>query len=259
MAAHRSSSRVGDALVKAGVLDELQLRSAMAQHDAWGGRLAHVVAEMGLAEEEHIVDTLARAMGVERIRLGTVQHDGAALRKLEAAYAEERAVFPVQLRDNGKVLALAMADPTDLATMDEVSRRARTRVVPYIAGEREIRSAIARHYRGQSYEAPAAPRSRAQQKPAPDQEPLEFKIVDMSGKTVMKHVSDIAPPRTADTSELLDQILTGAPPLTAEEQARLLAVKQNQHKSAKIVRAVAELLTEKGVFAPGELARRLKD
>ena len=34
-----SRSRVADILLKAKVIDELQLRSARAQHEQWGGRL----------------------------------------------------------------------------------------------------------------------------------------------------------------------------------------------------------------------------
>ncbi|MGA9524731.1 MAG: hypothetical protein WBV82_24950, partial [Myxococcaceae bacterium] len=124
------TSRIGEVLVKARIIDELQLRSAMAKHDAWGGRLAHVVAEMGLADEERIVDTLALALKVSRVRLGNLTRDGSALAKLDVAFAEAAAVFPLRLRDHGKVLLLAMADPADLATIDEVSRRARARVVP---------------------------------------------------------------------------------------------------------------------------------
>jgi Type II secretion system (T2SS), protein E, N-terminal domain len=257
------TSRIGEVLVKARVIDELQLRSAIAQHDAWGGRLAHVISEMGLAEEERIVDTIARALRVQRVRLGNLPKDPGALSKLDVTFAESTGVFPVQLRENGKVLLLAMADPSDLETLDEVSRRSRARVLPYIAGEREIRNAIARHYRGQEPNASAG-RSRSSEV-APDAE--EFKIVDMSGNTVVKAIADIVPPAEvrsgapSSASDLLDEILSGSPPesvFTEEELQRLHTVQVNQEKSAKIVRAVMELLLEKGVLSAGALRSRLK-
>ena len=223
--------------MKARIIDELQLRSAMAKHDAWGGRLAHVVAEMGLADEERIVDTLALALKVSRVRLGNLTRDGSALAKLDVAFAEAAAVFPLRLRDHGKVLLLAMADPADLATIDEVSRRARARVVPYIAGEAEIRVAIARHYRGQEPVAPAPRRH--------------------SGQAVTEAPSAGAP----SASELLDEILSGAPPesvFTEEELQRLHTVQANQEKSAKIVRAVMELLMEKRVLTPAAVRERMR-
>src|SRR4051812_38027466 len=102
-------SRLGDILVKAKVLDELQLRSALATYDQWGGRLGKVISEMGLADEETIADAVSRHAGALRMRLGNLTRDPAALAKIDVAFAEQKAVFPVQLKDNGKTLVLAMA------------------------------------------------------------------------------------------------------------------------------------------------------
>src|SRR5262245_53383484 len=112
-----SRSRVGDILLKAGVIDELQLRSARARHGQWGGRLGKVIADMGLADEDLIAGTVAGAMKLPRAQLGAAR-EAAALAKLDAAFCEQHAVFPVQLTNNGKTLVLAMADPSDLEAMD---------------------------------------------------------------------------------------------------------------------------------------------
>jgi hypothetical protein len=272
--ANPRAQRVGDILVKAGVIDPLQLRSALAQHDAWGGRLAHVVVEMGLADEETVVECLARALGVQRVRVGNIQKDPQALSRVDVAFADAHAVFPIQLRDNGKVLLLAMADPSDLDTLDEVNRRTRARVTPYIAGEHEIRAAISRHYRG--VQAPDAPRRSttrsvpAAKNPLGEDEEEEFKLVDMSGNTVMKPLSELAPGLAQEalqaaagtsTSDLLDDIL-GAQDATARlseaDLQRLETVRVNQEKSGKIVRAVIELLLEKGAISRATLQEKLK-
>src|SRR6185295_6114981 len=111
-----SRSRVGDFLLKANVIDELQLRSARAQHAQWGGRLGKLIAEMGLADEDRIADAIAQAMKVPREQIGSARDPG-ALAKLDAAFCEQHAVFPVRLDNNGKSLVLAMADPSDLEVM----------------------------------------------------------------------------------------------------------------------------------------------
>lgn len=261
------TQKIGEILVRARVVDQLQLRSALATHENWGGRLAHVIAEMGLADEDTIVDTLARALNVPRIRLGNLPRDGAALGKIDVTFAEEHGVFPVQLKDHGKVLLVAMADPSDLETIDEIGRRARARVQVFIAGEREIKTAIDRHYRGRE-PAPQPARGPVHRPRAEEEDEDEFKIVDVSGKTVMRRLADIDPslaaqeqaarsaPPLAGTgsdgpsaADLLDDILggsTGPAGLTAEELQRLQTVQSNQEKSAKILRAVTELLREKG-------------
>lgn len=275
-------SRVGEILLKAKVIDELQLRSARAQHDQWGGRLGKIVADMGLADEDTITQAVARSVGLQQVQLGHLQKDQNALSRIDVRFAEEHAVFPVTLKDNGKTLVLAMADPTDLELMDAVASKARARIQPVVAGEREIQHAILRYYKNQD-PAAAEPRARQAVRRATQEVQVdgdddggdEFKIVDMSGKTMIKHIGDLegAPAATEpaqsavsqafSTSDLLDEMFgtSGSPQrsgLTAEELQRLESLRVNQEKSGVIVRAVLQLLVEKGYATPKELAARVK-
>jgi hypothetical protein len=268
-------NRIGELLVKARVIDELQLRSALAWHDQWGGRLSRVITDMGLAKEETVLSAIAQATGTQRMTLGNLTRDAGALAKVDVVMAEQKGIFPVALKDNGKTLVLAMADPTDLHTVDQVAARARARVQVVIASDREIEHAILRHYRGQE---PVSMSTRySGQRRALDSgedEGDEFKVVDMSGNTVVKRVADIAPPQAApepaaaapgggsSASDLLDEILAGgstAPAgFTPEELQRLETVRVNQEKSSKILRALLELLLEKNALSQRELAARMR-
>ena len=281
MAAPRN--KIGEILVKARVIDEMQLRSALSQHDQWGGRLTRIISDMGLAGEDTLTEAVAQGMGMQRVQLGTAKDPG-ALAKLDVTFAEQKGVFPVALRDNGKTLVLAMADPSDLQTIDVVAARSRTRVVTVVAGDREIENAIQRHYRNmEPTSAPAQNQSatrRGSVGTASSED--EFKIVDMSGKTVMKALSDVAPSMArenaarqaapapapapsggmASAADLLDEILSGSPAPTEvfspEEMQRLQAVQINQEKSSKILRALLELLLEKRTLQQRELAARMR-
>jgi hypothetical protein len=283
MAAPRN--RIGEILVKARVIDEMQLRSALAQHDQWGGRLSRIIADMGIAKEDTLTEAIAQGLGMQRVQLGTAKDVG-ALAKLDVGLAEQKGVFPVSLRDNGKTLVLAMADPTDLQTIDQVAARSRTRVVPVVAGDREIQNAILRHYRNQdpavthsSHSAPSRSSSASSSSSSSGDEE-EFKVVDMSGKTVVKAIADIAPNMARENarqaaapapsrsggagsaSDLLDEILSASPSpaevFSPEEMQRLQAVQANQEKSSKILRALLELLLEKGMVQQRELAARMR-
>jgi len=283
-----SRNRIGDILVKARVIDDLQLRSAMATLDQWGGRLSRVVADLGLASEDIVTEAICQGLGMQRVQLGNISRDTGALARVEVSMAEQKAVFPVSLKDNGKTLVLAMADPTDLATLDQVAARSRARVVPMVAGEREIEHAILRHYRNQEPVASSrfAP-SRSQSANTPStvdeeqQEEDEFKVVDMSGNTVVKRIADIVPPGSPATApaprapekpappvasgssaaDILDEILAGGAPSsewTDEDLQRLQTLQQNQEKSSKILRALLELLLEKGKLQQRELAAKMR-
>jgi len=263
-----SRSRVGDFLLRANVIDDLQLRSARATHAQWGGRLGKVIAEMGLADEDQIADAVAQAMKLPREQIGSARDPG-ALAKLDAAFCEQHAIFPVRLDNNGKSLVLAVADPTDLETMDMASGRARSRVKLVVASETEIMAAIARCYRGA--QAQAARPSRARQAvQLADETQDEVKITDMNGNTVMKvnpalsaaEAAAATDPGASGAGDLLDELLTGrappAPSLTPEEQRRLAELRANQERSGKALRAVMELLKEKGYTTQKELLARLK-
>ncbi|GEL69120.1 general secretion pathway protein GspE [Myxococcus virescens] len=277
-----SRNRIGDILVKARVIDDLQLRSALATHDQWGGRLSRIIADLGLATDDVITEAICQGLGMQRIQLGNVTRDAGALSRVDVSLAEQKAVFPVSLKDNGKTLVLAMADPTDLGTLDQVAAKSRARVVVMVAGEREIEHAILRHYRGQ--EPVVSTRFGGNKRPsssdAPEDED-EFKVVDMSGNTVVKRIADITPPAPAaapppapraperatapgagaSAADILDEILAGGTPAnewTDEDLKRLQTVQQNQEKSSKILRALLELLLEKNQLQQRELAARMR-
>ncbi|MBI3182702.1 MAG: general secretion pathway protein GspE [Myxococcales bacterium] len=280
--------RIAEILVKAEVIDDLQLRSASSQQAQWGGRIAKIVVEMRFAKEDAVTKAIGDALGMQAVQLGTVQKDPAALSKVELSFAEEKGIFPVQLKDNGRTLVLAMANPTDLETIDAVGRKVRARVQPVLSGEGDIRRAILRHYRNVEPELLGGPSAQAPRaaEPPPDEE--EFKITDLSGKTVMRSLESVHPglaaeveaekaavvaaPRItaaveskagsgkgiAEAAAILDEMLGPSPAggLSAEEQKRLESLRANQHKSAVILKALAELLVEKGVSSAEELAER---
>jgi hypothetical protein len=268
-------NRIADILLKNGVIDELQFRSATAHVERWGGRIAHVLAEIGLADEDRIVDTLAQALRVDRIRLGALARHAQAA-NIDAKFAAQRAILPVCFKDDGKVLVVAMADPLDLDTMDEIQRRSRARVMPNVASEREIKSAIARLYHGQKgiAEVPRPPSGEvagtevapwARQAGAvgagPPASPVS-KDAQAAGTEVAPAPPHQPPdgPRAGLPPEQATRS-TGVPAgfgFTDEELQRLHAVQANQQKSGRILGAVMALLIEKGYLTPQELGGRFE-
>ncbi|HEX4622592.1 MAG TPA: hypothetical protein VH208_13605, partial [Myxococcaceae bacterium] len=191
--------------------------------------------------EEAVVHALSVALRVPRVHPAGEPRDGGALAKLDAEFCEAKGVFPIALRDNGKTLHLAMADPSDLELVDEVERRARARITIAIAGEIEIRTAIDRHYH---HKEPAAPPKGAAGRPQAAPEPER-----------------LPPPVASSTNDDLEDLLgggAGGTRFTREEVERIRAVAENQEKSGKVLRAVTELLIEKGYLSAKDLASRHK-
>jgi len=232
-------NRVGDILVKAGLIDPLQLRSALARHDQWGGRLAKIVVDLGFVPEDAVVEALAKELFLKRVQLGRLVKDAQALRKLDALYCESQAVFPVSLKDNGKTLVLAMADPTDLQVVDEVAMKARARVLVMCAGEQEIQSAIGRYYHSRDADD-GGQEARHRFPLGPDAGGEEGEVVDLQGGGSASFMMNELFPDAAPPPERAE---TFGP----EERARLKLLGENQEKSSRVLQALTELLAEKGL------------
>ena len=231
-------NRVGDILLKAGVLDELELRAALTQQAQWGGSLARIVVEREMATEEAVTRALAAGLQVDWANLGALaQPDRAALAKVDADYAEKHHVFPVAIREGGRVLVLALEDPTNLAVIDALALRTRLRVLPTIAGEQELRRAIRRHYHGEV--EPEPPPAAAAADDALEEEPL---VLPDPGNSSLLDALAAVEARSAE--------------LTPEEQQRLAALRENQAKSSRILRALVEVLVDRGHLSPEELRQR---
>ena len=235
MTSPKDTQRLANILLKAGVIDDLQLRSAMAKIGNWGGRLCKVLADMGLADEEEITAALGKALGHPVTHLGTIHKDAQALAKLDVKFCDEHAVFPVSLKD--RVMSLAMVDPSELDLVDAVKVRCGARVHPLLASETSIRHAIMRHYRGQEPRVVSNRARKAVTRDVPTEEDAKLDV-DMS-----------PPPRPrSSTQETLRRSAGTA--FTQQELAKLEAARVNQSKTATILKAVEELLSEKGYLPP---------
>jgi hypothetical protein len=93
---------------------------------------------MGYATEGSVARAISVELGLPRVDLSMTPPEPAALALLDARTCAERFVLPVALRENGELLWLAMADPTDQESLGVVRRRTQKRVRPAVAGPTEI-------------------------------------------------------------------------------------------------------------------------
>jgi hypothetical protein len=141
--------RIGDLLVKAGVITELQLRAALSEQQQWGGKLGDILVRMDFLTEEVLVRALSKQTGIPRADLSG-EVDRAALALVPPDTAEEFGLVPIALKDHGRTLVVAMSDPMNVSATDHlVSLTDGLNVETRLAGAAAIRHAIARWYRGE--------------------------------------------------------------------------------------------------------------
>ncbi len=255
MALRTNVGKLKDLLIKAKVIDEFQARAALGRLEQWGGRLTGVVVDMGFCDDEKMMTTLGKVLGLPTIHLGMVQKDGALLARIDAQFCAEHGIFPVSLQN--RVATIAMSDPTELDTIDALAAKLGVRVQIAVASENEIRAAIAKHYRGEAVPA-TRPHKNSQRDAHIEGTSGEVFELDTTtpdaredGPRVSQQQQWMNKPPSANTmlDEFLDEGGGGdgkTEGFTPEEVARIEAAQANQGKAASILRALQSLLAEKG-------------
>jgi len=107
--------RLGQLLTELGVIDEHQLQSALGHQKQWGGKLGAILVQKGFCAEEAMVSTLAKHLGMPRVRLAEVKVDPRAVKYVSKQIAERLHVLPYEISGSGRseVVTIAMSDPTD--------------------------------------------------------------------------------------------------------------------------------------------------
>ncbi len=254
-----ASIRLGDLLIKAKVINESQLKAALAEQQKWGGKLGELLVRMNYLTEEMLVKALSKQMNVPSVNLETIQGIPPHVRsKIPAQTARDLVVLPLQLRDEGKTLLVAMAEPQNLKHLDTLRALTRCRIVAQLAGRQVIAKAFARFYEGEA-------------ELGEDSE-TGMKLVDAQGHTLIKSAESIArgrePERRAapvartPTAPAMPRAASmGEIPVASAGKSpadTLRAIEDAQRKEVAALKGMVELLIEKGVFTREEYLARVK-
>ena len=135
-------------LLERGAINDRQLTSALAFQRERGGRIGQALVTKGYLTEEQLIGALGEELGLPVIDIPN-QVDAAALKLLKTQFCETHDAFPLHVDSppgGRRTLTLALSDPLDLATLEEVEFITGCRVQPALATTSQIRLAILRHY-----------------------------------------------------------------------------------------------------------------
>jgi hypothetical protein len=137
--------RLGELLIKKNMLTKAQLEEALQAQVIFGGKLGTVLIEMGLISEGALAENLAQQLSIPCAQPGQLQEIPAdVITIISPELAEKHKVVPVAV--NGKKLTLAMADPHNLKSIDEISFRTGYIVRPILALEVRLVFALEEYY-----------------------------------------------------------------------------------------------------------------
>jgi type IV pilus assembly protein PilB len=138
------SRRLGDLLVREGLIDNDQLARALQEQKGSSDKLGSILVKLNLVTEEKLMAFLSRQYGIQSITLSQLDIDPEVLKLVPEQIARKYEVLPVKRQ--GNQLTLAMGDPTNVFALDDVGFMTNLQVVPVVASQAAIRQAIDRMY-----------------------------------------------------------------------------------------------------------------
>ena len=140
--------QLGDILIEQGVITPLELDEALQRQRLTGEMMGRVLVSMGLCDEQDIVEALGVQQGMEPVDLTKLQIRDAVLRQVTADVAKFYNVVPIREQQDG-VLVVAMADPLNLKTLDDLRQILGCEVRGAISNHQDVAASLKTNY---SYE-----------------------------------------------------------------------------------------------------------
>ncbi len=138
------STRLGEMLLEAGLIDQFQLESALSLQRNLGGRVGSALVKLGYLPEETIMEFIETQEELSRVSLRDITVSDQVMKLLSIERMQELLVLPIEHRkvDNECVLRVAMTDPTNKNLVDDLQFSTGCKVVPVLAAEEDISQAL---------------------------------------------------------------------------------------------------------------------
>jgi type IV pilus assembly protein PilB len=139
-----SPERIGDLLLREGMITRAQLDQALQEQRQNGTRVGYNLVKLGFIQETELTKMLARQFRMPAVDLSKFEVDPRIAKLIPSDLATKHLVLP--LKRDGRTLTVAMADPTNLGVIDDLKFITRYDIFPVIAGEYTLRNAVEKFY-----------------------------------------------------------------------------------------------------------------
>ncbi|MEQ9400860.1 MAG: type IV-A pilus assembly ATPase PilB [Longimicrobiales bacterium] len=136
--------RLGDLFVREGLITEEQLKEGLAEAKTTGTRIGYALVKLGFVAEEELTRMLAKQYRVPAVDLDKITVDEKILKLIPSDVASKHLVLP--LRRVGRMLTVAMTNPTDFSAIDDLKFITKLDIEPVIVGEYTLRKHLENYY-----------------------------------------------------------------------------------------------------------------
>jgi len=140
----QNNLQIGQMLIDAGIMTSEDLERGLKEQKKSGKFICTTLIEMGLLQEDTFLPILARKLNMPLVKIKTLDIKADVISKVPAKFATHYRLIPIALE--GNAISLAVTDPLDIHTLDDLKLLLGFEIKPVLAGEKDILEAISRYY-----------------------------------------------------------------------------------------------------------------
>jgi type IV pilus assembly protein PilB len=183
--------RLGDLLLEYDLITQQQLEDALKIQKSTGVKLGEALINAGYVTRQNINEILEFQLGIPYVNLKEYKIDQEAIKLVNETLVRRHRLLPINLRENE--IYIAMEDPLDIYAIDDISLMTGMQVIPMLASEDMINTAIEMYYGKQ--QAMAAAEQFKQDQQAQQQQENETILLenedDVKNAPIVKLVNSI--------------------------------------------------------------------
>lgn len=169
------SIKVGEILVKQGLLRPEQLAQALEEHKKNSTRVSAEIVRLGFLKDNQILRAMEKAYQVPGVDVGTFEVDPTVAALLKREVCEKHLLLPLQKA--GQTLVVAFSDPSNIMVREDLRFLTKLKIQPVVGVPSAIQAAIDKHYGGGiTLRAPDMIQSDFEPEPA-----QEVEVIDQAG------------------------------------------------------------------------------
>ncbi len=143
----QTRKKIGHILMDAGLINREQLKQSLQKQSVTGKRIGSILVESGLVSEENMMGALSRQLGVPSVDIRKIQISDDLLKIFPPDFLMKYQIVPIEKSENA--LRIAMTNPLDLSTINDVEFMTGNSVEPMIASSSGIEGFLKKKIAGQ--------------------------------------------------------------------------------------------------------------
>ncbi|MGZ3724738.1 MAG: type IV-A pilus assembly ATPase PilB [Pseudobdellovibrio sp.] len=137
-------NKLGEILVKQGLLRPDQLQAAITESQRTKARLGPTLVALGILKDSQILRALEKQFALPGVDVSQFEIDQTVTGLVTRDFCEKYCVIP--LSKAGTTMVVAFADPSSLQVRDDLRYISKCKIQPVVATEASIMTAIAKYY-----------------------------------------------------------------------------------------------------------------